>query len=1194
MIATSDRMKRYFDNLIQQTNLAYELANKARKKGIDAVREVEIKLAKNMAERVFGLISVVAPHLDEKRIIRRINELEKKYEPLDWRVALTIALEVAQEKFGKFETTREAMEIGIRTGFTYQTVGIVAAPLEGFTDLEFKKRKDNKEYFSVKFSGPIRGAGGTGAAFCVLLSDFIRKKMGYAPYDPTDTEVKRYVQEIYDYAERVTVPQYLPAPEEIEFLVRHIPVEVSGEPTENIEVSNYKDLNRIGTNRIRGGMVLVMAMIALKAPKLWKRISKWGKNFDLDWMWLGDFLKLHDEIKSRTEKQKSEESENKQDEEKLKPNYIFISELVAGRPVFSYPLRDGGFRVRYGRSRNTGFSSAGIHPATMAIVSDFIATGTQLKPELPGKGAGVNACDSLEPPIVLLEDGSVRKVKTREEAKKLYPQVKEILFLGDILYNYGDFSENNYHLVPAGYCPEWWFAELEKAVKDSSKDFKKTLKYLFSEKTLKNIEFPALIIPTLEESLNASKELQVPLHPEYIFYWNQIKPSDIILILNALLEKSKLIKEPGFKIVIKTDKNNNDVKRSLELIGLEHDFINNEHIVVKGDIAKAFLLNLGIDFRDYFSSIEGQIKKISSLQISEIGKSIDLINKLSKFTIRDKCGVFIGARMGRPEKAKMRAMTGSPHMLFPVSDQGDRLRSFNAAVEKGFIEADFAFFVCPKCNHETVLPLCEKCGTPCDQIYYCSSCRSWMKEDVCPVHGSKNKEYSRKKILLKELVNDVRTQFGIRHLPPLIKGVRGTVNRDHVPEHFVKGIFRAKHNIYVNKDGTIRFDMTELPLTHFKPKEIHTSIEKLKELGYEKDIFGNPLIDEEQILEIFPQDVILPLSSGFSEGADEVFLRVAQFVDDLLEKVYGQPKYYNVKKREDLIGKLVIGLAPHISAGMVGRIIGFSEIQALIASPLFHAALRRDCDGDEGCILLQMDAFLNFSKRFLPDRRGSRTMDAPLVLTSILNPSEVDDMVLGLDVAHRYPLEFYEATLEYKMPYEIKVEQIKDRINTEQQYENYWFTHPVYNINYTNIASSYKTLETMSDKLNKEMEIASKIRAVNASDVASLIIEKHFMKDLKGNLRKFSMQVFRCVNCNEKYRRVPLSGKCPKCSGKIIFTISEGSVTKYLQPSLDLAQKHHVDPYIRDSLNIVKTRIDSLFGKEKEKQEGLSTFFRKH
>ena len=59
----------------------------------------------------------------------------------------------------------------------------------------------------------------------------------------------------------------------------------------------------------------------------------------------------------------------------------------------------------------------------------------------------------------------------------------------------------------------------------------------------------------------------------------------------------------------------------------------------------------------------------------------------------------------------------------------------------------------------------------------------------------------------------------------------------------------------------------------------------------------------------------------------------------------------------------------------------------------------------------------------------------------------------------------------------------------------------------------------------------------------------------KGNLRKFTMQRFRCVKCNAKYRRMPLSGICKSCkSNRIIYTISEGSIKKYLGKSLDLIE----------------------------------------
>jgi hypothetical protein len=36
--------------------------------------------------------------------------------------------------------------------------------------------------------------------------------------------------------------------------------------------------------------------------------------------------------------------------------------------------------------------------------------------------------------------------------------------------------------------------------------------------------------------------------------------------------------------------------------------------------------------------------------------------------------------------------------------------------------------------------------------------------------------------------------------------VRGTTNNEHIPEPLVKGILRARHDIYVNKDGTLRYD----------------------------------------------------------------------------------------------------------------------------------------------------------------------------------------------------------------------------------------------------------------------------------------------------------------------------------------------------------------------------------------------------
>ena len=101
----------------------------------------------------------------------------------------------------------------------------------------------------------------------------------------------------------------------------------------------------------------------------------------------------------------------------------------------------------------------------------------------------------------------------------------------------------------------------------------------------------------------------------------------------------------------------------------------------------------------------------------------------------------------------------------------------------------------------------------------------------------------------------------------------------------------------------------------------------------------------------------------------------------------------------------------------------------------------------------------------------------------------------------------------------------------------------------------------------------------------------HFMKDLKGNLRRFSTQDFRCVACNEILRRPPLSGVCPRCKGKIIFTINEGGIKKYLEAALNLAEKYNLSSYIKQNLELTKRYIETIFGKELEKQEALKKWF---
>ena len=1149
------KIKEHFNEISKGVNVCYGVANKAREKGLDPVSEVEVPLAISLAEKSVGLVSVLYPQLNDKKIINRILELEKEHGQLDICVSLKISEEIAKEKFCKFENLLQAIDAGIRVGFAYTTLGVVSSPLEGYTGLKLGKTSDGKDYFIVSFSGPIRSAGTTAGCVVLMIIDYLREKFGFAKYDPTGDEIKRYVTENYDYHERVTNLQYLPTEEEIRFLAKNLPIQISGEPTEQREVSNYKDLPRIETNFIRGGMCLIFSEgLAQKAAKGYRLLkAAKGKGFQTEgWDFLEQYIDLHKKRESNKEEDSS-------------PTYI--KDIVAGRPIFGHPSKSGSFRFRYGRSRSSGFSATSVHPATMAISGSFISSGTQLKIEKPTKGCTVSICEEIEGPIVKLKDGSVVKLSSFEDAKKAYLQTDEIIYLGDLLVPVGDVINRNSQLLKPGYVEEWWALEVEKVNNNQRLNFNKF-----------DVSF--------EKALEISEKHGVPLYPNHIYFWTQIDYDGFLSLIDWIAHG-----ELNEKLILPYGKIDRErfakAKRALELIGCPHK-VSIENVVLSELDSKRLLFNLGIDYLD--SDLEKSIDRISK-SLPKEGSVLDAVNLLCKFKIKDKAGDFVGARMGRPEKAKLRKLVGSPHVLFPVGSEGGRLRSFQSAVEIGSVKSDFPNFHCKKCGVSGIYPKCSSCGEQCEKRYYCFKCGGFSF-GKCAEHeiGS---EFSQRRIDVRKYFDSAKKIAGVRldDLPSAVKGVRRTSNEDHSCEYLPKGLLRAKHGLNVNKDGTVRYDVTEMPLTHFKPKEIRTSIEKLKELGYEKDIYGNLLENENQILELMPHDIVLPsCPDSPDEKADEVFLKVTKFVDDELEKIYGLSRFYNAEKPEDLIGALFACIAPHICTATVARLIGFSKIQPLLASPYMHAAMRRDCDGDEAAVILLMDMLVNFSKKFLPAHRGG-TQDSPLVLNSKINAGEVDDQILDFVVGD-YPLELYELAEERKHSSEVEIENIKKRLKEgKDPYSEIGFTHGCDDFNQGVINSSYKSLPTMQEKVESQMLLCTKIRAVDVSDVARLIIERHFIRDIRGNFRKFSMQSFRCVGCNEKYRRVPLSGKCTKCGGKIIFTISEGSIMKYLQGAMDLAKGFNVSSYLLECLELVQKDIESIFGKEKEKQESLKTWF---
>lgn len=1126
----------YFQSLKSQLDATYGVAVKARIKALDPELTVETKMAEDLAGLVEGFIG-------PRGVAERIRELGEKL-PRE-EVAFKIAEEIVYGRFGHLGD-HEAADQAIRTAVAILTEGVTAAVYsEGIAKVSIKSNVDKSTYLGIYFAGPIRSAGGTETALTPVIADFVRRLLGLDRYKATQEEIGRFIEELRLYERNVGRFQYHVSDEEVRKALEFLPVEIAGIQTDPIEVSSFRNLPRVETNGVRGGALRVVNDgIIGRAGKVLAIVEDLGIQ---GWDWLRDIGEI------RREKTAG-----------------FMEEVPAGRPILSFPSRIGGFRLRYGKARNTGLAAVGLHPLTMLVLQNFVAGGTQLKIETPGKSGIVLPVDSIERPVVRLKDGSVVKVSF-ENIDQIKDKIEKVLFLGDILVCFGDFLNNNKVLLPSGYTEEWWSEDLRSAIQhkfDGSVESASLQAGIPQPDLERFLNDPFHNTPSAREAITMSRTFKAPLHPLYTYFWRNISFEELRLLKRWLLS-AKVSVENAFACQTEGSRDGY-IPRILEKIWVPYTVTENTISIDSNDDACALAYSLGLH------NPETDIDSSKSTQQN--------IQQLSGLIVEEKAPTFIGARVGRPEKAKGREMKPPVHVLFPVGLSGGPQRDLLKACRKEVISVEIVKRHCPKCLKGTFRNLCPDCGSETTLDSVCPKCGRALAEKVCPICKVPAKNFERQVLNIKEIVDQACRRIGFT--PTCIKGVKGLTNKTKTPEIVEKGILRAKYDLSVYKDGTIRFDVTNAPLTHFKPSEIGVPIAKLRELGYCHDHEGRPLVDTDQICELKMQDVIIPRRSI------DFFIRTANFIDELLEKVYGISPYYKVRRQEDLVGALVVGLAPHTCAGTLGRIVGFTMLNVCFAHPFWHSAKRRDCDGDEDSLMLALDVFLNFSTAFLPAQIGGM-MDTPLFIIRMINPKEVQRQAHEMDVGAKYPLAFYQSTLRGSSAKDVSgiIDLVRHRLGSEAQFQGFKYTVPTRDINSGNRESIYKTLKSMIDKLRGQLELARMIEAVDVKEVAEVVLTTHFIRDISGNLRAFTTQKFRCKTCNKSYRRPPIKGKCLYCGGGLALTVHRGGIEKYLREARRLVERYELSDYYAQRLSLVEDEIISMFESRRDyKQSNLAEF----
>ena len=1091
-------MPTYFETIDQDVERAYAVARTARAVGLDPEDHPEVPPAQDMATRVEKLLG----HLPLEGISDEIRTLARDL-PRDELAVEMVRTIVRDPRRGSSVEAR--LDAALRVGLAILTEGILVAPLEGLAEVHLRSF-GGSSYVELFYAGPIRAAGGTAQAMSVLLADVARRELGLDAYRPLPGEVERYVEEIplYKHSQHL---QYVPSAEEVATVVENVPVCISGEATEgDLEVSAFRNLPRVPTNGLRGGACLVIAEgLCQKSAKLQKIVQRLGLD---GW----EFL---EQVGRHPISEENGASHG--------PKYL--AEAVGGRPVLAYPHRPGGFRLTYGRARTTGLAACAVNPATMRVLRNFVAVGTQVKLEYPGKATAMTLCDTVEGPIVDLDDGTLTAIHDIDRAEQVLPHIQRIVDLGSLLVPFGEFLENNRPLAPGAYTLEWHLEELRAA-----------------GVPLDNRAYH----PSFAEAVETARESGVPLHPRFLLFWHDLTSGEIRALSEFVEREGRWVSNA---LELPRDP---EVREVLVRLGFLHAPRGEGTLRGEEELSQALVAGLGL-----VPGLHGLVR-VAPIEPVDI-EPLAYVSRLAGVTIPARAPSRIGARVGRPEKARQRKMSPNVHVLFPVGDAGGAQRSVPEAARQSQghgLPTQLGVRECTQCHRTTVWCRCS-----------------------CGGHTRATGQVTTQELSVAPIWAQAIERLDLRRTPPSVKGVKGLLSAGKVPEPIEKGILRASHGISVYQDGTARFDLTYLPLTHFRPREIGLSIETAHELGYTHDWLGAPLEDVDQLAELQPQDLIVARSCG------TYLTHLAQFIDDELVRLYGLDPFYRATKPEDLRGHLVTALAPHTSGAVAGRLIGYTAAEGCFAHPVFHAAKRRNCDGDEDSVTLLLDVLLNFSRSYLPSSRGG-LMDKPLVLTTRLNATEVDSEAHNVDLAFRYPLEFYRAAARGGTAKEVEplIETVSSRVGTDRSLSGYGFTHDTTDIAGGPVRSAYREAPSMDRIVEQSLVVASQIRAVDVGEAVSLVLNAHFLPDLMGNLKSYATQKFRCKVCGTSYRRPPLSGRCTArgrggkvCEGALQPTVFEASVRKYLGLSQRLATTTGVPPYLRQRIQLLETSLATLF-----------------
>ncbi|MHA2287662.1 MAG: DNA polymerase II large subunit, partial [Promethearchaeota archaeon] len=137
MVEMSKETEEYFVSLQKDVDECYEIAEKARQKGLDPETFVESPQAKDLAGRVEKLVGP----LGVANLIRKLKNQGKTED----KIVFQVVSDILGQKIGNIDSLEERVERAIRVGLAIKTMGVVSAPLEGISKILIREDRNHNK-----------------------------------------------------------------------------------------------------------------------------------------------------------------------------------------------------------------------------------------------------------------------------------------------------------------------------------------------------------------------------------------------------------------------------------------------------------------------------------------------------------------------------------------------------------------------------------------------------------------------------------------------------------------------------------------------------------------------------------------------------------------------------------------------------------------------------------------------------------------------------------------------------------------------------------------------------------------------------------------------------------------------------------------------------------------------------------------